>query len=75
MLSFLLPCAGCRYPSSAVLFLFAIAAGLPLAAQDDLTTQNATSGYNGVYHHRAGLKPVELSERRGLAYDRQPGAL
>jgi hypothetical protein len=34
---------------SAVLFLFAIAAGLPLAAQDDISTQHATSGFNGIY--------------------------
>ena len=40
-----------RLPQSitAVVFLFAITAGLPLAAQDDVTTQHATSGYNGVY--------------------------
>ena len=34
---------------SAVLFLVALAVGLPLAAQDDVTTQNGTSGYNGVF--------------------------
>ena len=32
-----------------VVILFAIAASLSLAAQDDLTTRNATSGFNGVY--------------------------
>jgi hypothetical protein len=34
---------------SAVVFLFALVAGLPLAAQDDISTQHATSGFNGVY--------------------------
>ena len=38
---------------SSVLFLFAIAAGLPLAAQDDITTQNATSGFNGVLDRKS----------------------
>jgi hypothetical protein len=34
---------------SAVVFLFALVAGLPLAAQDDISTQHATSGFDGVY--------------------------
>jgi hypothetical protein len=33
--------------SVVVVFLFAIAAGLPLAAQDDVTTQHGASGYSG----------------------------
>ena len=70
-------CSLRRLPLSimSVLFLFAIAAGLPLAAQDDITTQNATSALQRRIHHRPGLEPVELPERRGLAYYRQPGAL
>ena len=45
---------------SAVLFLFAIAAGRPLAAQDDLTTQNATSGYNGVFVTGPASNPLSF---------------
>jgi hypothetical protein len=45
---------------SAVLFLFAIAAGLPLAAQDDITTQNATSGYNGVFITGPSSNPLSF---------------
>ena len=30
-------------------FLFAMTARLPLAAQDDISTQHATSGYGGVF--------------------------
>jgi hypothetical protein len=45
---------------SAVLFLFAIAAGLPLAAQDDITTQNATSGYNGVFLTGPASNPLSF---------------
>ncbi len=45
---------------SAVLFLFAIAAGLPLAAQDDITTQNATSGYNGAYITGPASNPLSF---------------
>jgi len=45
---------------SAVLLLFAIAAGLPLAAQDDLTTQNATSGYNGVFITGPSANPLSF---------------
>ncbi len=43
-----------------VLFLFAIAAGLPLAAQDDLTTHNATSGYNGAYITGPASNPLSF---------------
>ena len=45
---------------SAVLFLFAFAAGLPLAAQDDITTQNATSGYNGVFITGPSSNPLSF---------------
>jgi hypothetical protein len=46
--------------SSAVLFLFAITAGLPLAAQDDITMQNATSGYNGAYITGPASNPLSF---------------
>jgi hypothetical protein len=46
--------------SSAVLFLFAIAAGLPLAAQDDITMQNATSGFNGAYITGPASNPLSF---------------
>jgi hypothetical protein len=45
---------------SALLFLFAIAAGLPLAAQDDITTQNATSGYNGAFLTGPSSNPLSF---------------
>lgn len=45
---------------SAVLFLFAMAAGLPLAAQDDITTQNATSGYNGAFITGPASNPLSF---------------
>ena len=45
---------------SAVLFLFAIAACLPLAAQDDITTQNATSGYNGAFITGPAANPLSF---------------
>jgi Alginate export len=45
---------------SAVLFLFALAAGRPLAAQDDITTQNGTSGYNGVFITGPASNPLSL---------------
>jgi len=45
---------------SAALFLFAIAAGLPLAAQDDITTQNGTSGYNGVFITGPSSNPLSF---------------
>ena len=51
---------------SALLFLFAIAAGLPLAAQDDITTQNATSGYNGAFLTGPSSNP--LSFLNGAAF-------
>jgi hypothetical protein len=45
---------------SVVLFLFAIATGQPLAAQDDITTQNATSGYNGVFITGPSSNPLSF---------------
>ena len=51
-----------RFPlaTSAVLFLYAIAAGLPLAAQDDVTTQNGSSGYNGVFITGPASNPLSF---------------
>jgi hypothetical protein len=51
---------------TAVLSLFAIAGGLPLAAQDDITTRNATSGYNGAYITGPASNP--LSFLNGAAF-------
>ena len=51
---------------SAVLFLFAVPTGLPLAAQDDITTQNATSAFNGAYITGPAANP--LSFLNGLAW-------
>jgi hypothetical protein len=45
---------------SAALFLFALATGLPLAAQDDITTQNGTSGYNGVFITGPSSNPLSF---------------
>jgi hypothetical protein len=45
---------------SAVLFLFAIALRVPLAAQDDITTQNATSGSNGVFLTGPASNPLSF---------------
>jgi hypothetical protein len=50
----------------AVLFLFAIPASLPLAAQDDITTQNATSAFNGAYI--TGPEANPLSFLNGAAW-------
>ncbi|MGA2050413.1 MAG: alginate export family protein [Terracidiphilus sp.] len=51
---------------SVVLFLFAIAAGRPLAAQDDITTQNGVSGYNGAFITGPSSNP--LSFLNGAAF-------
>ena len=51
---------------SAVLFLIAIVAGLPLAAQDDITTQNSTSAFNGAYI--TGPEANPLSFLNGAAW-------
>ena len=45
---------------TAVHFLLAIAACLPLAAQDDITTQNATSAYNGAYITGPASNPLSF---------------
>ena len=45
---------------SAVLFLFALAARLPLAAQDDITTQNGASGYNGAFITGPASNPLSF---------------
>ncbi len=49
-----------------VLFLFALAAGRPLAAQDDITTQNAASAFNGAY--LTGPEANPLSFLNGAAW-------
>ncbi len=51
-----------RFPLSisAVLFLFAIAAGLPLAAQDDITTQHGASGFNGLFITGPAANPLSF---------------
>ena len=51
---------------STALFLFALAAVAPLAAQDDITTRNATSGYNGAYITGPASNP--LSFLNGAAF-------
>lgn len=50
---------------SAALLLFAMAAA-PMAAQDDITTRNATSGYNGAYITGPASNP--LSFLNGAAF-------
>ena len=45
---------------SFVLFVLAMAASLPLIAQDDLTTQNATSGYNGAFITGPASNPLSF---------------
>ncbi|MGD0541676.1 MAG: alginate export family protein [Tepidisphaeraceae bacterium] len=57
-----------RWPQSiaVLLFLLAMAAGLPLAAQDDITTQNATSAYNGAFITGPASNP--LSFLNGAAF-------
>ncbi len=51
---------------SAAFVLSAIAGALPLAAQDDITTRNATSGYNGAYITGPASNP--LSSLNGAAF-------
>ena len=60
---------------SAVVFMLAMAAAVPLAAQDDITTQDATHGNRRRMDHRPGIQPAELFEWPGLAFRRQSGAL
>jgi hypothetical protein len=45
---------------SAVLLLFAIATGLPLAAQDDVSTQHGSSGYSGVFITGPAANPLSF---------------
>ncbi|MGA2217694.1 MAG: alginate export family protein [Terracidiphilus sp.] len=45
---------------SVLLFLFAISAGIPLAAQDDITTQNGASGYNGSFITGPASNPLSF---------------
>jgi hypothetical protein len=45
---------------SAVLFLLVLAGGLPLAAQDDVTTQNGASGYNGKFITGPASNPLSF---------------
>jgi hypothetical protein len=51
---------------SAVFVLFTLAAGLPLAAQDDRTTQNGASAYNGAFITGPASNP--LSFLNGAAF-------
>lgn len=51
---------------SAVVLLLAIAAARPLAAQDDITTRNGSSGYNGAYVTGPASNP--LSFLNGAAF-------
>jgi len=49
-----------------VVFLFATASSLPLAAQDDITTQNGSSAYNGAFITGPSSNP--LSFLNGAAF-------
>ena len=51
---------GSQLSISAVLFLFAVVGARPLAAQDDITTQNATSGYNGAFITGPAANPLSF---------------
>jgi hypothetical protein len=51
---------------SAVLLLIGLTASLPLAAQDDITTQNGASGYNGAFLTGPASNP--LSFLNGAAF-------
>jgi hypothetical protein len=51
---------------AALLSLISLAAALPLAAQDDITTQNSTSGYNGAFITGPASNP--LSFLNGAAF-------
>ena len=50
---------------SIVLSLFALSVTMPLAAQDDITTQNATSGYNGTYITGPASNPLSFLNGAG----------
>jgi hypothetical protein len=45
---------------SVVLFLITLAAALPMAAQDDVTTQNGSSGYNGIFVTGPASNPLSF---------------
>ena len=45
---------------SSICFLLAFAAALPLTAQDDITTQNATSGYGGTWLTGPASNPLSF---------------
>jgi len=65
-----------RYRSLPIVFLFVIVAGLPLAAQDDITHRKTRRPVQWLIHHRPGLESVELPERALLwRTTRQPGTL
>ncbi|MGO9340697.1 MAG: alginate export family protein, partial [Terracidiphilus sp.] len=51
---------------SAALFLFALAVGRPMVAQDDITTENGTSGYHGAFITGPASNP--LSFLNGAAF-------
>jgi hypothetical protein len=49
-----------------LLFVLAMAAGQSLAAQDDITTQNATSGYNGAFITGPASNPLSFLNGAGI---------
>jgi hypothetical protein len=55
-----------------VLFLFVVAASLPLAAQDDKTTQNGASGYNGVFITGPASNPLSFLNGAGARTTANP---
>jgi hypothetical protein len=69
MALFAFPSASLRrlpFSLAVALFLLVLATGLPLAAQDDITTQNATSAFNGAY--LTGPEANPLSFLNGAAW-------
>jgi hypothetical protein len=57
---------------SAVLYLLVVAAALPVAAQDDITTRNATSGYNGVFITGPASNPLSFLNGTGARTTANP---
>src|SRR5208337_4935594 len=51
---------GLRQSIPVLLFLLAMAAALPLVAQDDITTQNATSAYKGAFITGPASNPLSF---------------
>ncbi len=49
-----------RLPLPLLAVLFLLAASAPLIAQDDITTENATSGYNGVFITGPASNPLSF---------------